>query len=918
MLSFFKLFKKKNYEISNEIDLFLSQHKYISKKEVKLFKENNKNIMDLVDLYDKGMLAAYCKKNKLNFVETKDYVEKFIFLEKNIDKHNELFIEEELMINEQYLNNILVECDPNIKLDKEQRVAVLSDEDYTLIIAGAGAGKTTTIAAKVKYLVDKKNIKPEEILVISFTNKAVKELKERINGNLKIDCPVTTFHSTGNAIIHKQDPEKLNIATDGYLYNTINEYLQSNVLNNIEQLNRLILFFSYYLDMDLDVRSIETLKNDLSNRAFYTLKSDVEQLNSNIIQERVKTKITINNERVKSIEEARIANFLYMNNIDYDYEAPYEYHIKGAKKRYTPDFTIIQNGRKIYLEHFGITESGLNTRYSQEELNKYKKQMNDKILLHKQHNTNLIYTYSKYNDNSNLLDNLKRLLLENDIILKPREPKEIYLKLQKDKENRYFVRFIKLMMIFINNFKTNGYSEADFTTLKLASDSERNKIFLDVAHGVYVYYQQKLSVDKLVDFQDMINTSTKILEQVKEMNQKLKFKYIFVDEYQDISLQRFNLTKALSEVTNAKIIAVGDDWQSIYSFSGSKLELFTKFEETLGYAKVLKITHTYRNSQELINIAGEFVQKNDSQIKKQLQSPKNLEYPVAIFTYCDDQSKNESKGKSGILEEKAKALTKVLGIIIKRSKKTNSSILLLGRYGFDGNNLSKTSLFYLDEKAQLHSCIYPDINITFLTVHSSKGLGFDDVVIINGEDGLFGFPSQIKNDPVLNLVVSNDHSYDYAEERRLFYVALTRTKNRVYILSPELHPSRFVIELLNMNSKNIYLDNINISRTHTDYIKEYKKCPVCGFPMYMVNNKYYGRRLWVCTNEPEICDFETNDLHGGKTRIRKCPACINGYLFITKRKNIDSYFLGCSNYKSSGSGCNYTEQLDFDSLSEEL
>ena len=121
-----------------------------------------------------------------------------------------------------------------------------------------------------------------------------------------------------------------------------------------------------------------------------------------------------------------------------------------------------------------------------------------------------------------------------------------------------------------------------------------------------------------------------------------------------------------------------------------------------------------------------------------------------------------------------------------------------------------------------------------------------------------------------------------------------------------------------MNSKHIYIDNKNISRTHTDHIKDYKKCPVCGFPMYTVNNKYYGRRLWVCTNEPEICDFETNDLHGGKTRIRKCPDCINGYLFITKQKNVDSYFLGCSNYKSSGNGCNYTEQLDFDDLTDEF
>ena len=169
MFSIFSIFKKKKPVFNNEIDLFLKQNRYISKKEVRLFKESKQDIIQLVDLYNKDILSAYCKKNKLNYAKTIDYVKKFISLEENVDKHNDLFIEEELLVNEKYLDEVLVECDPAIKLDKEQRVAVLSDEDYTLIIAGAGAGKTTTVAAKVKYLVDKKNVKPEEILVISFT-----------------------------------------------------------------------------------------------------------------------------------------------------------------------------------------------------------------------------------------------------------------------------------------------------------------------------------------------------------------------------------------------------------------------------------------------------------------------------------------------------------------------------------------------------------------------------------------------------------------------------------------------------------------------------------------------------------------------------------------------------------------------------
>lgn len=909
--------KENNSIIGKEINDFLNCPKYISHKELLSFKEQFNDKLFLLDLYDKNLLNQYCKKNKLDFKTTEQIVIAIKNLEDSVKSHNKDYIAKDLINNKEYLDNIFIKCDPNIKLDKEQRTVVLSDEDYTLVIAGAGAGKTTTIAAKVKYLVDKKGIKPEEILVISFTNKAVNELRERINDNLGISCPVTTFHSTGNAIIRKQQSERLNVASEAVLYNVINQYLQEYALNNVELLNKLILFFSYYLDMDLDTRSIETLKNDLSTRAFYTLKSDLEATNEEMIQKDTKAKITINNERVKSVEEARIANFLYMNNVDYEYERPYEFHIKGAKKIYTPDFTIFQNGRKIYLEHFGISESGTSNRFTAEELKRYKSRIVDKINLHKQHGTTLIYTYSKYNDSSNLLDKLKQLLIKENVKLTPRTSDEVYLKLQKNKENRYFIKFCKLMLVFINNFKTNGYGEEDFNRLKLKSNNERNKVFLDIAHSVYNYYQNHLQANNMVDFQDMINESTKILKEVKEMKRKLAFKYIFVDEYQDISLQRFNLTKALSEVTDAKIIAVGDDWQSIYAFSGSKLELFTKFKESLGYADILQITHTYRNSQELIDIAGTFVQRNNSQIKKRLISPKRLKFPIAIFTYSDDSKKNPSSGKSGILEGKAKCLTKILEVIVDRQKKDNSSILLLGRYGFDGTRLADTSLFYLDEKEQIRSCKFPNINLTFMTAHSSKGLGYDDVVIINGEDGLYGFPSQIQNDPVLNLVISNDNSYEYAEERRLFYVALTRTKNRVYILTPELHPSRFVIELLKMNSDKIYIDNKDISRKETNYVKNFKKCPVCGFPMYLSKSKYYGRNIWVCTNDQEICDFVTNDLHGGKTRIRKCPECLNGYLFIKKKKDANSYFLGCNNYKPNGKGCNYTEPLDFDDLTND-
>ncbi len=170
---------------------------------------------------------------------------------------------------------------------------------------------------------------------------------------------------------------------------------------------------------------------------------------------------------------------------------------------------------------------------------------------------------------------------------------------------------------------------------------------MNICNDCYLEYEKWLKENKAVDFEDMINELARLLKEVKEMKQKLDFKYIIVDEYQDISKQRFDLTKALSEVTDAKIIAVGDDWQSIYAFSGSDIALFTKFAEKIGYAKVLKIVKTYRNSQEVIDIAGNFIQKNTQQISKRLISPKRIEDPVIIYTYDDKAKKPNSNRRSG-------------------------------------------------------------------------------------------------------------------------------------------------------------------------------------------------------------------------------------------------------------------------------
>ena len=784
---------------------------YISRKEYQAELQQYTETMRFFHSLDENdILEDYCAKNGFDASQARDLYHKYEQADKLVEAANEAYLAARRIEEKEYLDHILKDVDPVIRLDDDQRRVVLSDEDYSLVVAGAGAGKTTTVAAKVKYLVEKQGIDPSQILIISFTNKAVKELRDKINENLQIPCPIATFHSTGNAILHKNNPEQLNIVDGSKLYYCVQNYFREKILRDPSVVDSLILFFASYFDAPYEGDDINHFFHHMANANYATMRSELNDFKEEIIDRRSKKKTTIQNETVRSIQEVEIANFLYLNSIDYVYEPIYKYNISMAKKPYTPDFMIKQGEHIAYLEHFGITEDGKNFLYDKEELEAYKKAINDKVLLHRKHHTELLYTFSSFRDGRSISQHLEESLVQHGFTLKRRPNEEIVRKLVDSEENKYIRRLVFLVTNFIRNFKTNGYDERDFDRLALKTENVRTKLFLDITHACFLEYKKFLVENHAVDFEDMINESVRVLTEVKDMKQKLDFKYLIVDEYQDISRQRFDLVQAFSEVADAKIMAVGDDWQSIYAFSGSDITLFTQFEEKMGYAKLMKIVRTYRNSQEVIDIAGNFIQKNTSQIRKSLISPKHMEEPVIIYTYDSRAKDPKADRRSGAAYGVAYAVQTALEQIMKyeqqeEKKDKKSSILLLGRFNFDGDRLARTGLFeYISRGSKVKSVKYPDLDITFMTAHASKGLGYDNVIVINGRNETYGFPAKIEDDPVLSLVIREDRSMQYAEERRLFYVAMTRTKNRVYFIAPEQNPSEFLLEI-KREYKNVFL-----------------------------------------------------------------------------------------------------------------
>lgn len=885
---------------------------YISRREYLPEVQRHSETMQFIRMIDENhLLEDYCQKNGFPAERARTLSSQYEKIDELADQINDRYVERKLAEEKDYLDQILKEVDPVIRLDDDQRKVVICDEDYSLVIAGAGAGKTTTVAAKVKYLVEKQRIDPARILIISFTNKAVNELREKINRDLNIPCPIATFHATGNAILHKNDPEKLNIVDGSKLYYCVQGYFRGTILRDPGVVNSLILFFASYFDAPYEGDDINHFFNHMANANYATMRSELDDFKAEVIDRKSKKKITIQNEIVRSIQEVEVANFLYLNGIDYVYEPVYPYDIPGAAKPYTPDFQITQGDHTAYIEHFGITEDGKNFLYDEETLTAYKKAVHDKIRLHRQHGTELLYTFSSYHDGRSISEHLEENLLKHGFRLNRRPDEEIVKKLIAQEENKYINRLVFLVINFIRNFKVNGYDERSFAELRRRTANVRTKLFLDICQGCYLEYKKYLVENHAVDFEDMINESARVLNEVKEMKEKLDFQYLIVDEYQDISRQRFDLVRAFLEVTEAKIVAVGDDWQSIYAFSGSDITLFTKFREKMGYAKLMKIIRTYRNSQEVIDIAGNFIQKNASQIQKSLISPKHIEEPVIIYTYDGAAKSTNMDRRSGVNYAMAYAVVTALEQILKYDRlagkdTSESKLLLLGRFNFDGDRLARTGMFeYVRRGAKLKCVKYPKLDITFMTAHASKGLGYDNVIVVNGRNETYGFPSKIEDDPVLSLVIKEDSSMQYAEERRLFYVAMTRTKNRVYFIAPEQNPSEFLLEI-KREYKNVHLrgswseeEPVTLGR---------KKCPLCGFPMQLKYKPAYGLRLYICTNEPEVCSFMTNDISGGKLSIMKCTDCRDGYLIVKTSRN-GSHFLGCTNYKKDRTGCGKTMSM---------
>jgi len=719
--------------------------------------------------------------------------------------NNEHFLENQQNSCSHYFDTVL-----SYPLDPQQREAVLSLEDNVLVISSAGSGKTMTTVGKVRYLIDVQKVAPEKILLITFTRKAAESLSDRL-GEKKLKC--RTFHKLALDIIGEATGEKPTITDQDFSVQVYHKLSQEN-------------------------DSFRQAVADYIIRARYKMKDQFEYATmQDYMQDRKKHGIQAYFKDMdgrpvfcKSDEESQICDFLGSWGIKFRYEEKYEINTVDAEYRqYCPDFSIYidrPEGKteRIYLEHFAINENGrCPAFFSPEDENKYKAGIVWKRHLHQQNATTLIETTSAEFHRGDVFRNLSQQLKDLGVAFKASNKQNLSRELAQQEES------ILNMLTAFNFLLKSRYKSIEsirresFLTIDWFTVNELITPYIEAYH--------KMEEEKnAIDFTDAILRATDLCNN----GHRPDYDYILVDEFQDISLDRYRFLQSLRrDYPLTKLFCVGDDWQSIYRFAGSDMALFKHFEEHFGYTKKCLMETTYRFGEPAIEQSSKFILANPEQATKIVHS-----FRQETETKLDFIS---TLNRDDIVETIKSLSDKI---------PSDKEILLLGRYSFDVNIFKNTSLSIHEIADQVY-VYYDQRRMRFLTVHQSKGLESDYVILINCNGGTMGFPADIADSPVLKYVLTEPDVYAFGEERRVFYVGITRAKKHTWVLYDKKNPSSFIKEFVDVEEQNTELeDNIPASEC----------CPKCHCGRIFVakrgkavNGNPYS--VLVCSNEKYGCDY---------------------------------------------------------------
>jgi DNA helicase-4 len=701
-------------------------------------------------------------------------------------------------------------------LNEPQRDAVVSEDNRLLVLAGAGSGKTKTLLQKIIYLIEEKGVNPSSILAITFTKNATNEMVDRLI--ISADHSGSYEKFLYDKKISKAEKDKERFAQqkkykwiDGLTVRTFHSFcyhvLRNYGVNEFDNKFRIIgdekrneedelskhvapetvfeVFHKILIELCHDTDFLLQLKRYILD--YVIDKIHLKNEDSHFAPKDGKYFTTLDGTKVRSKSEQFIADWLYRHSIKYEYEPLL--NVKDFS--FHPDFYIPE--ANVYIEH--ISDKSFSTVNKEEQFQK------GKLLL--------VKTFDSITRDSALFNHTLDKIIKNRLPSNYHHTVTLHYKEEFNGYQEDVKDFVQQVMRITDMIKVENIDIDKVLENAKTDQHERVRNFYELAIPIVKKYREYCVDKSYLDFNDLISRSISLFQNHDDITHKYrnKYEYILVDEFQDVNNLQVELIKLLI-TDKTQLFCVGDDWQSIYGFRGSNVSYIIEFEKHFVNARSIKLNLNYRSTQNIVGASNEVIKHNKFKVEKDIFASKKSEHKIVVY------SGNSVEDNIQFCYDKVLELLKE-GV-------NNEEILFLYR-----RSKMYTPYFFKFKNE--------GVRIQNKTIHAAKGLEAKVVFIIGLTEGNGGFPDIWLEDRIFQVIKKANHDLLMEEERRLFYVAITRAKDKLFLITEKGNESSFlkeIPEIFTVRTLNPLKSVVEKIQTCEQCFSQLEKlwmvCPYCG------------------------------------------------------------------------------------------